>query len=78
MSIRSDSVVSDEQQHEHRRERRHDRQAEHQRPEYLRVCMVRLRRKLEVDPSRPRWLVTEIGVGHRMRDGSPPNNDSRR
>ncbi len=43
-----------------------------QQTQYLRVCMVRLRRKLEPDPSRPRWLVTEVGVGYRMHDGGPP------
>lgn len=37
-------------------------------PHYLRVHMAALRRKLEKDPARPRWLVTEAGVGYRMRD----------
>jgi two-component system, OmpR family, KDP operon response regulator KdpE len=36
--------------------------------QYLRVHMVALRRKLEVDPARPRWLTTEPGVGYRLRD----------
>ena len=35
---------------------------------YLRVHMAALRRKLEVDPARPRWLTTEPGVGYRLRD----------
>jgi two-component system, OmpR family, KDP operon response regulator KdpE len=35
---------------------------------YLRVHMAALRRKLEADPARPRWLVTEQGVGYRLRD----------
>ncbi|MEO8698808.1 MAG: response regulator [Kofleriaceae bacterium] len=35
---------------------------------YLRVHMQALRRKLEADPSRPRWLVTEAGIGYRLRD----------
>jgi two-component system KDP operon response regulator KdpE len=35
---------------------------------YLRVYMGQLRRKLEVDPARPRLLVTEAGVGYRLRD----------
>ena len=36
--------------------------------ESLRVHMAALRRKLEVDPARPRWLTTEAGVGYRLRD----------
>jgi two-component system KDP operon response regulator KdpE len=35
---------------------------------YLRVQMATLRRKLEADPARPRWLLTEPGVGYRLRD----------
>jgi two-component system KDP operon response regulator KdpE len=33
---------------------------------YLRVYMSQLRRKLEADPTRPRHLVTEPGVGYRF------------
>lgn len=33
---------------------------------YLRVYMKQLRAKLEPDPSRPRWLLTETGVGYRL------------
>jgi two-component system, OmpR family, KDP operon response regulator KdpE len=33
---------------------------------YLRVFMLQLRRKLEPDPSRPRYLLTEPGVGYRL------------
>jgi two-component system KDP operon response regulator KdpE len=33
---------------------------------YLRIYMQQLRRKLEVDPSRPRHLVTEPGLGYRF------------
>jgi two-component system KDP operon response regulator KdpE len=36
-------------------------------PHYVRVFMAQLRRKLEPDPARPRWLLTETGVGYRMR-----------
>ena len=35
---------------------------------YLRVHMAALRRKIERDPARPHWLVTEPGVGYRLRD----------
>jgi two-component system KDP operon response regulator KdpE len=28
--------------------------------------MANLRRKLEVDPARPRYLLTEQGVGYRL------------
>ncbi len=33
---------------------------------YLRVYMAQLRIKLEVDPGRPRLLMTETGVGYRL------------
>lgn len=33
---------------------------------YLRVFMTSLRRKLEADPARPRYLLTEQGVGYRL------------
>ena len=33
---------------------------------YLRVYLAQLRRKLEHDPSRPRYLLTEPGVGYRF------------
>ena len=33
---------------------------------YLRVYVQQLREKLEADPSRPRWLRTEPGVGYRF------------
>lgn len=34
---------------------------------YVRVYMAQLRQKLEKDPSRPRLLITEPGVGYRLR-----------
>jgi two-component system KDP operon response regulator KdpE len=34
---------------------------------YLRVYMAQLRHKLEADPARPRYLVTEAGVGYRLK-----------
>jgi two-component system, OmpR family, KDP operon response regulator KdpE len=39
----------------------------------LRLYMAQLRRKLEPDPARPRWLLTEPGMGYRFQpdpDGS--------
>jgi two-component system, OmpR family, KDP operon response regulator KdpE len=35
---------------------------------YLRVHVAHIRAKLEADPSRPQYLVTEPGVGYRLRD----------
>jgi two-component system KDP operon response regulator KdpE len=34
---------------------------------YLRVYMRQLRNKLEANPAQPRYLVTELGVGYRLR-----------
>lgn len=33
---------------------------------YLRVFIASLRRKLEIDPSRPQYILTETGVGYRV------------
>jgi two-component system KDP operon response regulator KdpE len=41
-------------------------QASQEQPEYLRVFMGQLRKKLEPDPSSPRYLVTEPWVGYRF------------
>ena len=41
-------------------------EASQEQPEYLRVFMVKLRKKLEPDPSTPRYLVTEPWVGYRF------------
>jgi two-component system KDP operon response regulator KdpE len=35
---------------------------------YVRVHMASLRRKIEKAPARPQWLLTEPGVGYRLRD----------
>ncbi len=35
-------------------------------PQYLRIYMRALRGKIEVDPARPRVLLTEVGVGYRL------------
>ena len=40
--------------------------AEHD-PQYLRVYMRALRQKIEPDPARPKYLLTEAGVGYRLR-----------
>jgi len=37
---------------------------------YVRVHMGNLRRKIESDPSQPRWLLTETGVGYRFATGA--------
>jgi two-component system KDP operon response regulator KdpE len=35
-------------------------------PSYVWVTVRRLRRKLEVDPDRPAYLLTERGIGYRL------------
>ncbi len=35
---------------------------------YLRIFILNLRRKLESDPTRPQFLLTEPGVGYRLKD----------
>lgn len=37
-----------------------------ERAHYLRIYMGTLRHKLEKDPARPRFLLTEVGVGYRL------------
>ena len=45
-----------------------------------RLYMTQLRRKLEPDPARPRWLLTEPGMGYRYQPaggpGSPHHTES--
>ena len=36
-------------------------------PQYLRVYVRQLRRKIETDPERPHYLLTETGIGYRFR-----------
>lgn len=38
-------------------------------PSYVWVTVRRLRRKLELDPDKPRYLLTERGVGYRLSSG---------
>jgi two-component system KDP operon response regulator KdpE len=40
----------------------------------LRLYMAQLRRKLEPDPARPRWLITEPGMGYRYQPS--PDHDA--
>jgi len=40
----------------------------------LRLYMAQLRRKLEPDPARPRWLITEPGMGYRYQPS--PDDES--
>jgi DNA-binding response OmpR family regulator len=42
-------------------------------PSYVWVTIRRLRRKVEVDPDRPRFLVTERGVGYRLVSSTAAN-----
>jgi two-component system KDP operon response regulator KdpE len=37
-------------------------------PHYVRVFMANLRKKLEDNPSHPQFLLTEQGVGYRLRE----------
>ena len=37
--------------------------------QYLRVYVGQLRRKMEEEPARPRYIVTEAGVGYRFMSG---------
>jgi len=39
-------------------------------PEYLRVCIGHLRKKLEVDEAAPRYILTEPWVGYRFEPGA--------
>ena len=41
--------------------------------QYLRVYMRQLRLKLETDPERPRILLTETGIGYRLRAPDDPS-----
>jgi two-component system KDP operon response regulator KdpE len=40
-------------------------------PHYVRVHMAELRKKIEADPARPKLLITEPGVGYRLREQDP-------
>ncbi len=40
-------------------------------PEHLWTLVAQLRKKIEVDPSNPRWLLSEPWVGYRFTTGEP-------
>src|ERR1700719_1486746 len=42
---------------------------------YLRIFVRKLRRKIEADPTQPRILLTELGVGYRLVMSDPPVAD---
>ncbi len=42
----------------------------------LRVCIKNLRGKLEPDPRRPKYLLTEVGLGYRLRSDEPSPSGS--
>jgi two-component system KDP operon response regulator KdpE len=44
----------------------------------LRVCLKNLRQKLEPDPSRPHYLVTEAGLGYRLRTSESSSGEELR
>ena len=37
--------------------------------QYLRVFVAQLRKKIEEDPNRPKFIITESGVGYRFNTG---------
>jgi two-component system, OmpR family, KDP operon response regulator KdpE len=39
--------------------------------QYLRVYVRQLRQKIERDPERPQYLLTETGIGYRLRSSAP-------
>jgi two-component system, OmpR family, KDP operon response regulator KdpE len=43
----------------------------------LRLYMAQLRRKLEPDPARPRWLITEPGMGYRYQPSPDEDPEAR-
>lgn len=43
----------------------------------LRVCVKNLRTKLEADPRRPKYIITEAGLGYRLRADESPESEAR-
>lgn len=44
-------------------------------PQYLRVYMASLRRKIEVDTSQPEYIITEQGIGYRFAEDNEISTD---
>jgi two-component system, OmpR family, KDP operon response regulator KdpE len=44
--------------------------------QYLRVYVGQLRQKIERDPTQPRYIMTEAGVGYRLRQLDEINDNS--
>ena len=42
--------------------------------DYLRIYIARLRKKLEINPLEPRYILTEPAVGYRLQDEQPRRN----
>lgn len=40
--------------------------------QYLRVYVRQLRQKIELTPDQPQYIITETGVGYRLREGDEP------
>ncbi len=45
--------------------------SEAQDPQYVRVYVRQLRQKLEDNADQPRYILTETGVGYRLREAEP-------
>jgi two-component system KDP operon response regulator KdpE len=43
---------------------------------YLRLYLAQIRRKLEPDPARPRYFLTEAGMGYRFEPGDSPSGSA--
>ena len=47
----------------------------HDEPQYLKTYIYRLRRKIEIDPRHPRYIVTHYGDGYRLGNGGSHEGD---